>query len=312
MRAVDIVRQVAPRALIAYREAFEHGDALLAQHGITTPARIAHFLAQCAHETGGFTIARESGNYRAERILQIFGAGRHSAAVTPAEAKQLEGNGPALFERVYGLGNQRKAKELGNTQPGDGWKYRGGGILQTTGRANYRRMGQKCGVDFEGHPEYVTSAQYALVPALTEWTEGNLNAAADADDIRAITRKINGGFNGLADRQNWFARIRPLCDDVAPPPEPEPEQQAEPDAPPYIPPVVIPPSAPTVPAPAVPSVPWYKRAWTYVASSLFGGGMYLGGVQINAQTILAICVLLVVLGVGAGVYFLGKHKGWWG
>lgn len=206
-------------------EAFALGDGLLAKHGITTPLRLAHFLAQCLHETGGLAIARESGNYRAERILQIFGAGRHSAAVTPEEATKLAGDGPKLFERVYGLGNPKKAQELRNTQPGDGWKYRGGGILQTTGRGNYRRMGAKCCVDFEGHPEWVVSAKYALLPALTEWTEGNLNAAADADDIRAITKKINGGFNGLADREAWFAKVRPLCEGVTlepPPPDVEP------------------------------------------------------------------------------------------
>lgn len=231
MRPVEIVRQLAPKARIEYMEAFAMGDALFIKHGLTTPQRMAHFLAQCLHETGGLTIAWESGNYRAERILQIFGAGRHSAAVTPAEAERLAGNGPALFDRVYGLGNPKKAKELGNTSPGDGWKYRGGGILQTTGRGNYRRMGQKCGVDFEGHPEWVLSAKYALLPALTEWTEGNLNTAADADNLTAITKKINGGYNGLADREAWYAKARPLCEGLTfgatpPPPDIHPTEPA--------------------------------------------------------------------------------------
>lgn len=229
MRPVDIVRKVAPNARAEYVEALERGDALLVKHGVTTPIRLAHFLAQCLHETGGFAIARESGNYRASRICEIFGVGRHSAAVTESEAESLAHDGPALFERVYGLGNPKKAKELGNTKPGDGWKYRGGGIMQTTGRGNYRRMGQKCGVDFESNPEWVTSAAHALKPALAEWTEGGLNAAADADDIRKITRRINGGYNGLADRERWLAKVRPLCAGVTfdgatvpPPPDIEP------------------------------------------------------------------------------------------
>ncbi|HEY2685792.1 MAG TPA: hypothetical protein VGI93_19940 [Steroidobacteraceae bacterium] len=71
-------------------------------------------------------------------------------------------------------------------------------------------MGQKCGVDFEGHPELVLSAEHALKPALAEWTEGNLNAAADRDDIVTITKRINGGTNGLDDRRAWFRKIKPL------------------------------------------------------------------------------------------------------
>lgn len=222
-RPVDVIRRAAPRARADYIDAFGQGDALLVAHGITTPLRLAHFLAQCLHETGGFTIARESGNYRAERIVEIFGIGRHSAAVTREEANLLAGNGPALFERVYGLGNPKKARELGNTQAGDGWRYRGGGILQTTGRGNYRRMSEKCGLDFELEPELVVSAAHALKPALAEWSEGNLNAAADADDLIAITRKINGGLNGFADRKAWFAKLRPLCEGVSFAPEPAKE-----------------------------------------------------------------------------------------
>lgn len=209
-RPIDVVCKLCPKALPAYVAAFENGDGLFAKYGITTPARLAHFLAQCFHETGGLTIARESGNYRAARILEIFGVGHHSAAVTAAEADRLAMNGPALFDRVYGLGNPKKAAELGNTKPGDGWVYRGNGILQTTGRGNHRRMGLKCGVDFEGSPDLVLSAEHALKPALAEWGEGNLNAAADRDDILTITKRINGGTNGLADRKVWLAKLKSL------------------------------------------------------------------------------------------------------
>ena len=218
-RATDIVRKVAPKARENYSLAFERGDSLLKSHGITTPPRLAHFLAQVLHETDGLTIEWESGSYSAPRLLQIFGVGNHSAGVTPSEASELAHQPmprreELIFERVYGLGNPKKARELGNTNPGDGFRYRGGGILQTTGRGNYRRMGQKCGVDFEAHPELVVSAEHALKPALTEWSEGNLNAAADRDDIVAITRKINGGLNGLDSRREWLAKLRPLIKSV--------------------------------------------------------------------------------------------------
>jgi putative chitinase len=208
-RAVTIARKLCPRANASYIEAFDRGDALLAQHGITTPLRLAHFLAQVFHETGGLTVLREDMRYRAPRIMEIFGVGRHSAGVTQAEAARLAGDGPALAERVYGLGNPRKARELGNTKPGDGWRYRGNGIMQTTGRGNHRRMGERCGegCDFEGRPDLVTDPDYALKPALAEWTEGRLNVLADRNDLKSITRKINGGYNGLADRRAWFDRI---------------------------------------------------------------------------------------------------------
>lgn len=212
MRPIDVVRRLCPHAKSSYQLAFENGDELFAKAGITTPLRLAHFLAQCFHETGGLTIEWESGAYSADRLMQIFGVGHHSAAITPDEAQRLAKNGPAIFERVYGLGNPKKARELGNTRPGDGYLFRGGGIMQTTGGANYKRMGDKCGVDFYNHPELVLSAEHALKPALAEWTEGNLNDAADRDDIRAITRRINGGYNGLDDRQAWFNKIRPLID----------------------------------------------------------------------------------------------------
>lgn len=214
MRPIDVVRKACPLARKSYLAAIDNGDALFAEHDITTPIRLAHFLAQVCHETGGLTIERESGIYHAAHILEVFGVGKHSAAVTAEEARRLEGDGPALFDRVYGLGNPRKAKELGNTQPGDGWKYRGGGLLQTTGRGNYRRMSEKCGTDLESVPELVLSADVALKPALAEWSEGDLNVLADDNNIVGITKKINGGLNGLSDRQAWFVKIRPMIKTV--------------------------------------------------------------------------------------------------
>jgi putative chitinase len=209
----DIVARLTRNAQPNYREAFAAGDRILALYGITTPLRVAHFLAQVLHETGGLTVLEENLSYRAERIVEVFGPGRHSASVGLDEARALARNPPALAERVYGLGNPRKARELGNREPGDGFRYRGRGVLQTTGRANYRRLGQRAGVGFEASPELVVSAQHALSPALLEWSEGNLNAAADRNDIAAITRRINGGFNGFADRQAWFDKLWRLVKD---------------------------------------------------------------------------------------------------
>ena len=104
-RAVDVVRRIAPHARPAYLAAFEQGDALLFANGLTTPARLAHFLAQVLHESGALEIDWENMSYSSRRLLQIFGVGRHSAAITQGEAQALAHRPEAIAERVYGLGN---------------------------------------------------------------------------------------------------------------------------------------------------------------------------------------------------------------
>ncbi|MFL9829061.1 hypothetical protein ABTU92_30075, partial [Rhodoplanes sp. SY1] len=91
---------------------------VLAEHGIDDPLVVAHLMAQISHENGAGTIVREDMRYRAPRIMEIFGVGRHSAKVNEAEAARLAGRPAELAERVYGLGNPKKARELGNTEPG--------------------------------------------------------------------------------------------------------------------------------------------------------------------------------------------------
>ncbi len=209
-KTLAALSHVAPHARSNYLDAIRQGAPLFTQHGVTTPQRMAHFLAQAMQETGSFTVLRESMNYSAPRMLQIFGVGHHSAKITSAEAPILAHNERALAERVYGLGNPHKANELGNTEAGDGFLYRGDGVLQTTGRGAHRRMGQKCGLDFEGNPDLVTTSEHALKPALQEWSDGNLNHFADQNDIRTITLRINGGLNGFDGRKAFFARLLPL------------------------------------------------------------------------------------------------------
>ena len=210
LATIDAIKRVAPNAKNNYLESIEEGGSLFLANGITTPLRMAHFLAQALHETGGFSILRENMNYKASRLIEIFGVGRHSAAITGAEAAELAGKPEVIAERVYGLGNPHKARELGNLSPGDGFRYRGNGILQTTGRGSHKQTGLACGVDFEGNPDLVVAPEHALKPALHEWTSKNLNLFADRNDIRTITKKINGGFNGLQDRQARFNKIWPL------------------------------------------------------------------------------------------------------
>lgn len=209
MTAIDILRKVAPDARPQYLAAFESGEDQLKAAGVITSLRLAHLLAQILHETGGLTILRESGAYTAPRIVEVFGVGHHSAAVTTAEAQRLAGDGRTLFDRVYGLGNPTMANALGNTRAGDGWVYRGNGLLQTTGRGQHREMSERCGLGdlFEADPGAVTEPEHALKPALAEWARGNCNALADRGDIRQITRIINGGYNGYAERVAWLDKV---------------------------------------------------------------------------------------------------------
>lgn len=216
----EIFHTVAPSAKQNYADGFASSQSLFDQFAISTPLHVAHFLAQVLHETGGGTVLFENLTYRTpERLLQIFGIGRHSAAIRPGEVNGLIGNPQALAERVYGLGNPRKAKELGNIHPGDGYRYRGAGALQTTGGANYKKMGDLSGVDFHSQPDLIVAPEHVLKPALHAWDLGKLNNAADKNDIRTITRVINGGYNGIAERQQWFDKVWRVVNATAAPQE---------------------------------------------------------------------------------------------
>lgn len=140
--------------------------------GVNTPLRLAHFLAQAAHETGGWRYMKE-----------IWGP-------SPAQVR-YEGR-----------------RDLGNTQPGDGRRYMGRGIFQLTGRANYAKFGAKLGLDLVNHPEIAAEPGPAVQLALAYWNDRGLNAYADRDDVVAVTKRINGGTNGLLDRRHALARAK--------------------------------------------------------------------------------------------------------
>lgn len=206
----EALSKLAPRPKTAsaqeawdfYVNAILDNQDLFPPMGVTNRLRWVHLISQWAHETGGFRILWESGAYSASRIMQIFGVGKHSAAVTQSEANKIaslrgEARAKALFERVYGLGNPRKARELGNKENGDGYKYRGAFICQITGRSSHEEY--FCG-DYS--PRNIVHA------ALKEWDAKSCNRWADEDDIRRVTKLINGGYNGLADRESYLAKAK--------------------------------------------------------------------------------------------------------
>lgn len=170
-----------------------------------TRVQVIHFFANIHHESGGFSIARENMNYSAARIMEIFGVGKHSARITAAESRALAGKPYDLAERVYGIGNPYKAKELGNPKAGDGWKYRGGGAIQITGGDAYGRFG---GQELFLNPDLVGTSAYYFTTALNYCNERGVWALAkDLTDasIQAVCRRINGGLNGIDDRR---AKVR--------------------------------------------------------------------------------------------------------
>jgi putative chitinase len=151
---VDQLRRLAPGGSSAILDAIARGGVVLDEYAITMPSRICHFLAQIAHESAGFKTTREYW-------------------------------GPTRAQKGY-----EGRTELGNIIRGDGKRFMGRGLIQLTGRANYRTYGKRLALDFE--------------------EAKGLNALADRDDIGGITRKINGGTNGLADRRRYLAKAREI------------------------------------------------------------------------------------------------------
>lgn len=164
---------------------------------INSPVRRAHFLAQTGTESGGFRFVQESLNYSVEG-LAIFGPrlsaeqrvrlGRNPGEPPLSAARQAE-----IAELVYG-------GRYGNSQPGDGWKYRGRGLKQITFRDNYRACGKALGLDLENQPDLLLNEMNAACSAGWFWQTNDCNSLADRDDVSGLTKCINGGFNGLHER----------------------------------------------------------------------------------------------------------------
>jgi len=169
---------------------------ILPKYEIDTPERVAGFVAQCGHESNNFTVLTENLNYSADALNKIFGkyfvkAGRDS---TPYNRQ------PEKIANVIYAGRM----DNGDTASGDGWKFRGGGILQLTGRANYTNFGKSVGKSPEEAAEYVRTKEGALASACWFWKTNNLNSFCDKNDILGMTKRINGGTIGLEDRTNHY------------------------------------------------------------------------------------------------------------
>jgi putative chitinase len=173
----------------------------LPKYDITTDQRIAGFISQCAHESMDFNALSENLNYREETLNKVFpryfGPGKRNAA-------EYAKNPEKIANYVYM--DEFRGSKLGNVQPGDGWRFRGRGLKQLTGRDNYTRFARDYDMTAEEATEWLETKEGALASALWFWNTNKLNAIADTGNVAALTKKINGGDIGLADRQTRYAR----------------------------------------------------------------------------------------------------------
>ena len=156
---------------------------------INTPERQAAFIGQCAHESANFKTLQENLNYSAKGLNATWPSRFPSEDAAQPFHRQPE----KIANKVY-------SGRMGNLDEGDGWKYRGRGLIQLTGKDNYRLASDALGVDFIADPDLVLTKEYAALTAAWYWNKRGLNKEADAKDFTGMTKKINGGTIGLADR----------------------------------------------------------------------------------------------------------------
>ena len=170
-------------------------SAILPEYGINTPERVAAFIAQCAHESGGFKFLKENLNYKAESLLKVF----PKYFKTLDEARAYEKKPEKIANRIYGnrMGN-------GDESSGDGFRYCGRGLIQLTGKENYSWFAASLEIPVEEASEYLETFEGAVQSACWFWEENKLNQWADKKDILTLTKRINGGTIGLDDRIKHF------------------------------------------------------------------------------------------------------------
>jgi putative chitinase len=174
---------------------------ILPKYDITTEARVAGFIAQCAHESGNFMTLEENLNYKEETLLKIFG---RYFGPGKRDAKEYARNPEKIANYVYM--DEFRSSKMGNVKEGDGWRFRGRGLKQLTGRENYTNFGKSVNMTAEQAADYVATEKGAIESACWFWNAKKLNAVADTGDVVKMTKIINGGDIGLADRQARYKK----------------------------------------------------------------------------------------------------------
>lgn len=206
--AAGIKRDVAERWL-------PHVQTAMARFGIESERQVAAWLAQTAHESGGYTALVENLNYRAA-TMAVCWPGRFGVKNADGTwAKDAKGArvpnkfALALERKPEAIANVVYASRMGNgpTETGEGWKFRGRGLKQLTGKDNYTRCGQALGLDLVGNPDQLLEPEGAALSAAWFWSVNKCGALADADDFVGLTKRINGGTIGLEDRQRRYKAV---------------------------------------------------------------------------------------------------------
>ena len=168
---------------------------ILPDYDIDTVPRVAAFLAQTAHESGGYRAIKENLNYKAESLMRVWPRYFPTMEIAKAYEKKPE----MIANRAYAnrMGN-------GDEHSGDGWKFCGRGLIQLTGKSNYQRYAESLEISLDEASEHLTTFEGCVQSAAWFWEANNLNQYADSGDILTMTKRINGGTLGLADRQNHY------------------------------------------------------------------------------------------------------------
>lgn len=176
---------------------------LFEEYEINTVNRVAGFLSQCAHESLNFKVKAENLNYSAKSLRAVFG----KYFKTEEEAISYARNPQKIASRVY-------ANRMGNSDEasGEGWKFRGRGYIQLTGKNNYEGFAKHIDKDIDETIAYLETDKGALESALYYWKKANCNKYCDAEDIKGLTKSINGGYNGLADREEKFEKFKTILE----------------------------------------------------------------------------------------------------
>jgi putative chitinase len=180
---------------------FEPLQETFEKYQINTPKRQACFIGQCMHESGGFKFLKENLNYSAKALMNTWPSRFPDADIAEKYARQPE----MIANKVY-------SGRMGNTEDGDGAKFIGRGLIQLTGKDNYKAFGEAIGEDLVANPQLVEQPRYAALSAGWFWNKRGLNALADVMDITTLTVRINGGRIGIDDR---IAKINKALDVLA-------------------------------------------------------------------------------------------------
>lgn len=183
---------------------YPHIAASLSAFQISTPLRQAHFLAQTGHESAGFLKVEEGLNYSENALTAMFGK-----RITAEQARAYGRNAmhPANQKMIASIIYANRNGN-GDINSGDGYRYRGRGLIQITGKANYEALVKQLGADVVTNPDLLLGYRFAAMSAAAWWKNHGLNELADSDDVTRITRLINGGTNGLDDRKSRLSKSK--------------------------------------------------------------------------------------------------------